>query len=493
MLKKLAGETALYGLSSILGRFLNVMLVPLYTNLFTKAEYGVVTDFYANAAFIMVLYSYRMESAYFRFGADEGRSDKAYSTALSSILVSSMLILAGMFLMAQPIANWLRYPEHVDYVQYFALILALDCLCELPFARLRYEQKAKQFAVLRLINIGVNLGLNLFWIVFCPWAAKHGWNWVYSVWRPGLGIGYIFISNLVASAVTLLLLFPQLKALRKAAFQFDLWKKMFLYSLPLILASMAGIVNEMLDRAILKYLLPGNTTENLEQVGIYGANYKLAMLISLFTQAYRYAAEPFFFRTARQSDGLYLQAQATKWFTIVTAGGMLGMLLFLDIIKYMIGPEFWTGLHVVPILLMANIALGLHYNFSVWYKVKDRTRTGAWISVAGAMVTIVLNVWLAPAYGYTASAWATLLCYSLMAWLSWQLGRSIYPAPYPLRKMGLYIGVAFVFYLLSTSVKPFIIDFSWIRWGLPIMLFATYWWLVYNMEKDTLRQILKNN
>ncbi len=488
LLKKLAGETALYGLSSIIGRFLNVVLVPLYTNMFSKAEYGVVTDFYANAAFLMVLFSYRMESAFFRYGAKEEDRPKAYTSGIYSLLASTLFLTALLFLFAQPIAELLQYPDQAIYVRFFAAMLAFDALAELPFARLRLEQRPKRFAAIKLFNICIATGLNLFWILFCPWAAANGHTWVHAVWSPAFGIGYIFLSNLIASAATLLLLLPQLALAFKGPFYLPFWAKMFTYAAPLILVSMAGIVNEMLDRAILKYLLPGTLEENLAQVGIYGANYKLAMLITLFTQSYRYAAEPFFFRNAGHKDALQLQADATKWFTIVAAAGMLGILLFIDVVKYFIGPEFWVGLHVVPVLLLANILLGLYYNFSVWYRLNDRTSTGAWISIAGAVITIGLNLWLAPRYSYTASAWATLACYAVMSWATWQTGRSVYPVPYPLGRMAAYIGLVLALYFISLWCKMTFAGHIALIWGMNILLFGVFLLAVYFGDGRKLRE-----
>jgi O-antigen/teichoic acid export membrane protein len=482
LIKKLAGETVLYGLSSIIGRFLNVMLVPLYTNIFDKAEYGIVTNFFANMAFLMVIYSYRMESAFFRYGTPKEDRNNAYTTGIYSLISSTLLLLLTVVVFAQPIAQFMRYPDHADFVRYFGLILAFDCLCELPFARLRLEQKPLRFAGAKLFNIGINLTFNLFWLLFCPWAAKHGINWVYSVWNPSFGIGYIFLSNTIASGATLAILSPQLRDALKGTFQPELWKQMMIYAGPLVIVNMAGIVNETLDRAILSYLLPGTPNENLAQVGIYGANYKLAMLITLFSQAYRYAAEPFFFRNAGHADALKIQADATKWFLITAATGMLGILLFLDRIKYFIGPKFWVGLPVVSILLLANVLLGLYYNFSVWYRLNDKTRVGAWISIGGAAITIVLNLVFAPMFSYTASAWATLACYAFMSWAAWFTGRKEYPVPYALGRMAFYIGVVLALYGINTLVTAMIPGQTFLQWTLHIGLFACFPLLVYRME-----------
>jgi O-antigen/teichoic acid export membrane protein len=482
LIKKLAGETAVYGMSSIVGRFLNVMLVPLYTNLLPKAEYGVVIDFYANSAFLMVLFSYRLESAYFRYGKEKADQERAYSTALGSLLGSSLLLTALLMIFAVPIAGWMRYGDHADYIRWFALILAFDCLAELPFARLRTEQRPYRFALLKLIGIGVNIGLNLFWIVFCPWADAQGWHWVRAVWSPDVRIGYIFLSNVLASVTVLLLLWPEIRRMRVEAFDKALWQQMLTYGLPLMVASLAGIVNETLDRAILKYLLPGSAIQNQEQVGIYGANYKLAMMISLFTQAYRYSAEPFFFRTSGQQDAKALQAAAAKWFNIVAVAGMLFILLYIDLVKYFIGKDYRSGLHVVPVLLVANVLLGLYYNFSVWYRLKDMTRVGAWIAVAGAVVTIVLNVVFAPRFGYTASAWATLACYSVMTVLVLYFGQKHYPVDYPLSLMLFYLLLGLALWQIAAHLPAAWEAVPALKWTLRTLLFGLYGVAVWLLE-----------
>ncbi len=452
-IKQLAGETALYGLSSIIGRLLNVLLVPFYTRvLSTTAEYGVVIDLYAASAFVLVVLSYRMESAFFRFGTPPGDRDRVYSTGMWSLVLTTSAAVSALMIFSPAIASALRYPEHPEYVCWFAIILGLDCLSELPFARLRMEQRPMRFAAIRLVNIGMNIGMNLFWLLFCPWAARQGYAWVHAVWSPHEAVGYIFLSNLIASAVTLLLLWPQLKRIQ-LMFDVALWQRMLVYAAPLIVVSLSGIVDEMFSRAMLKYLLPGNTRDNLAQLGIFGANYKLAALISLFTQAYRYAAEPFFFRNAQADHGLRHHARATQWFTAAAAVGMLGMLLFLDVVKYFIAPQYWSGLHVVPILLMANVFLGVYYNFSAWYRLKDRTAVGAGISVAGAVLTVGLNLVLIPRFGYTGAAWVTLICYAFLCLATWYTGRGYYPVPYPLRMMAAYVAGAWAVYALSLALR----------------------------------------
>lgn len=482
LIKKLAGETALYGLSSIFGRLLNMLLVPLYTRvLATTHEYGAVIDLYATWAFVMVLFSYRMESAFFRFGTPAEDREKAYSTGMLSMFGTTALIAGVLLLFAQPIADGLKYSQHPEYIRWFALILAFDCLAELPFARLRLEQRPRRFVAIKLTNIATYISMNLFWLVFCPWAARHGFTWVHAVWSPGLGVAYIFMSNLLASLVTLILLSPQFRMIR-LDFDRALWLKMVGYAAPLIIVSLAGIVDEMFSRSMLKFLLPGTTEENLGQVGIFGANYKLAALITLFTQAYRYAAEPFFFRHAQEKDAMRTQAQVTKWFTLTSAAGMLAILLFLDLIKYFIAPKYWSGLHVVPVLLGANLLLGVYYNFSIWYRLKDRTGLGAWISIAGALITIALNLIVIPRYGYTGAAWVTLICYGFMSAATWYTGRRHYPVPYEMVRMAAYVALALGLWAVSIVLSPVLFCCIPLQWALRILLLTVFAGVVYWME-----------
>ena len=488
-IRKLASETALYGLSSIVGRAINFLLTPIYTRLLVDtSEYGIVTELYAYAGFLAVILIYRMETAFFRFGTNSAEREKTFGTAGRSVLVSTFLLAGTALIFSQPIAEGLQYGSNPEFIRYFILILALDCLSELPLARLRLEQRPLRFVFAKLSGILVNVSLNLFWLLLCPYLDSIGHQWVRSVWTPGVQVEYIFLSNLIASAVTFTILSPQLLKIFRSTFDPELWRKMMRYALPLVFVGLAGIVNEMLDRAILTRLLPGTLTENRAQLGIYGANYKLAMLITLFIQAYRYAAEPFFFRHAADRNAPELQARVTKWFTIASGAAALFILLYLDILKYFLGVKYHGGLTVVPILLAANLLLGVYYNFSVWYRLKDRTMTGAYIALSGALLTLVLNLWWVPIYGYTGSAWATLACYSWLATLTWFAGRRIYPVPYPLMKMGLYLVLPLALYGLAEYLRPMTEGNLALFWGVRtgIMgIYAAVIWYLDGRKRDT--------
>jgi O-antigen/teichoic acid export membrane protein len=449
-LKKLAGQTALYGISSILGRSLNYLLVPLYTSQFLPEAFGVYTELYAYVGFLVVLLTYGMETALFRFANQEPDNKQVYSSALVSFLISSIAFAVIFTLASGPIATAMEYANHPEYITWFAWILALDALSALPFARLRLQNKPFRFAMVRLVSIGVNVGLNLFFLYFAKNAFDAGeTSWSASCYDPSIGVGYIFIINLISSIVTLVLLLPAFRGL-SAGFSAKTWKRMMRYGMPLVVVGFAGIINETLDRALMKYLLPFDHETNMYQLGIYGANYKLAMLMTIFIQAYRYAAEPFFFSQAKEKDSKLLFAQILNYFALAGAFIFLLVTLFIDVFKWFIrNPEFHEGLNVVPILLMANLFFGLYISLSIWYKLSDKTGLGGWVALSAAALTIALNVWWIPIYGYTGSAWATLIVYVYLATVSLILGNKYYPVPYQVGRIAIYILVAAAIYLLD--------------------------------------------
>jgi O-antigen/teichoic acid export membrane protein len=445
-IKKLASQTVVYGLSSILGRFLNYLLVWLYTREFTKAAYGVSAEFYAYSGFLGVLLVFGFETGFFRFSQDKEQKEKVYSTALNFVLLANMLFLVLITLFINPLADKLRYANHHEYFYWFALILALDSIAAIPFARLRSENKALQFAGIKFAEIGIIIILNLFFIGLCKHAHQNSpGSFFGKLYNPEIGIGYIFIANLVGSAFKFLFLLPQLRGIF-GGMDKEIFRQMFWYSLPMVVIGFAGIINEMLDRAILKFYLPFDNQTNMEQIGIYSACYKLSIVMSLFIQAFRFAAEPFFFSHAREKDSREIYAQVMKYFVIVCSSIFLLVMLYLDIFKHFIGQDFRVGLPVVPILLMANLCLGVYVNLSIWYKLTDRTALGAMVSIGGALLTLVLNIVFIPQYGYMASAWATLACYGSMAVVSYILGQKYFPVQYDLGSFFRYISLALLFY-----------------------------------------------
>ena len=432
-LKQLANQTIIYGLSSVIGRLLNYLLVPLYTRYFIPAEYGIVTEMYAYVAFLVVVLTYGMETAFFRFSKKENNTKVVYSTILISLLATSLIFIALIFSNSSFIAGWMGYHNHKEYIEWFAIIIGLDAISSISFASLREKNKAIRFAVIRLINIFVNIGLNIFFIVYKEY-----------------GIEYIFISNLISSIVTIVLLFPEML---KAIWIFDnrLWKKMMVYALPLLIAGLAGMTNETIDRILLKHLLPNPETASSE-LGLYGAFYKLSIIMILFIQTFRFAAEPFFFAQEKEGKSRKIYADLMKYFTIVTAIIFLIVTIFYDLIKQFLGSEYHDerGFLVVSILLLANLFLGIYYNLSIWYKLTDKTKYGAYLAIFGALITLTLNIILIPIIGFVGSAWATLICYFSMTVFSYYLGKTHFPIPYNLKRIGLYLFVMISIYLIIT-------------------------------------------
>jgi O-antigen/teichoic acid export membrane protein len=463
-LKRLAGQTAVYGLSSIVGRLLNYLLVPLYTNIFLTSQYGVVTIMYSYVAFLIVILTYGMETAFFRFaaGTPEQR-DKVFGTTLLSVLSTSALFILLTTVFRQPIAELLRFPQHPEYILWFGLILGMDAISAIPFARLRSENKPMQFAGIKLVGIGVNIGLNLFFLLACPWLLEKGpqslHGFITAIYNPAIGVGYVFISNLIASSITLLLLLPVILRTR-IEFSASTWRKMLVYALPLLVAGLAGVVNESLDKLLLRYLLPADTA--MSQVGIYGACYKISIMMTIFIQAFRFAAEPFFFAQSAEKNAREVYARVMKFFVVACLLIFLGIMLFMDIVQHFIGEAYREGLGVVPILLTANMFLGIYFNLSIWYKITGQTRFGAWFAIAGAIITILLNIWWIPLIGFYGSAWATLVCYVAMAALSFGFGQKHYRIPYETGRIMLFIAAAMVVYLLDllAGEMPRLLDYS---------------------------------
>lgn len=459
-LKKLAGQTAIYGLSSILGRFLNYLLTPLYTSklVFQPEQYGVITEMYAYVAFLVVLLTYGMETAFFRYFSEaKNNPARVYSTALWSLAISSSVFIAGIVLFAQPVAELLGYPDHKEYISWFGIIVGLDALVAIPLAKLRAENKPFRFAFINLSFIGLNIGLNLFFLAYCLPLYKSGQTnaLIETFYNPEIGVGYVFIANLVASLGRFVMLLPEMI---RARFSFDprLWRQMILYALPLLLAGLAGIVNETLDRVLLKWMLFDQYGEvnTMYQLGIYGACYKLSIIITLCIQAYRYAAEPFFFDQSASTDARKTYARMMHLFMAFVLSVFLVITLFIDFFKYFIPNEaYWVGLDIVPILLLANVFLGVYYNLSVWYKLTDKTLFGSYIAIGGAVITIILNIMLIPVIGYRGSAWATLVCYFVMAAWSYYFGQRYFAVPYNLGRMLFYLGLALALFFAGTWIE----------------------------------------
>ncbi len=498
-IKRLAGQTAIYGIPSILGRILGYLLVPLYTRVFLPEAYGTVNVFYAYASFLKIILTYGMETAFFRFTENEKEKETVYSTSVISLLASSITFLILITLFSGRLAIWMDYPDYGNYIVWFGWILALDAISAIPFARLRAQNRAKRFASINMIGIAINIGLNLFFILLCPYILKthpddFPGKMIQLIYRSDWGIEYIFISNLVASCVTLLLLLPEFKGI---TWKMDrkLWQKMFFYAFPLLFAGLAGIINETFDRLLLRYLLPGTPEGATYQVGIYAACYKISILMTIFIQAYRYAAEPFFFAQAKERDAKEVYSQIMTYFIIVVSVIFLVTMVYLDdfIMPLLVGKEYWVGKGVIPILMFANLFLGVYYNLSIWYKLTGKTSWGAWISLVGAVITLVLNfIWIPLSsshhiYGYYGSAWATFICYGSMMILSYLTGQKYFPVKYNLIKFFGYLGLAFILYFGSTLVtlKNLILSISF-----HTLILIVFCAIILTIEKPGLGALL---
>ncbi len=489
-IKRLASQTAIYGIPSVLGRVIGYLLVPLYTRVFQPADYGTVNVFYAYASFLMVILTYGMETAFFRFNEHEKDREKVLSTGMISLLITSVIFLVVASYFAGDVARWIDYPEHPEYIRWFAWILALDALSSIPFASLRAQNRPARFAWIRMTNTSINVLLNLFFLVLCPFVISHNpesffGRFIATYYRPHWGIEYIFVSNLIASCVTLIMLLPQISVVRWKIHP-DLWKKMLFYAFPLLFAGMAGIVNETFDRLLLRYLLPKDIASY--QVGIYTACYKISILMTIFIQAYKYAAEPFFFAQAKEKDAKEVYAKIMDYFIIIVSLIFLVTMLYLDdfIMPILVGKKYWEGKGVIPVLMMANLFLGVYYNLSIWYKLTAKTSWGAWLSLIGAIITLALNFWWIPLssdhliYGYYGSAWATFICYGSMMILSYLIGQKYFPVKYNLIKFAGYLGLSVLLYVFSIFIKP---ESLMLRIGFHSVLLLIFASCVYIVEK----------
>jgi O-antigen/teichoic acid export membrane protein len=491
--KQLAGQTAIYGISSIVGRFLNYLLVPLYTRVFDVAEYGIVTQLYAYVTFFNIVFTYGLETAFFRFFQSEKDKSRVFSTGLISILISSVAFAGAIFLFSDSISDYILKDHQSGsfYIKIFAGILALDAITALPFAKLRQENKAKRFVFIRVFNISINIGLNLFFLVACPMLINNGSaTWLNEIYEPSFGIGYIFISGLISSAITFLMLAPEMFSI-PLKFDAQLWKKMLVYAFPLMIAGFAGMINETFDRILIPFLIEDQDVA-MHQVGIYGACLKLAIIMTLFVQMFRYAAEPFFFSHSTKENPQAVYANVMNFFIIVCSFIFLSVMLYIDVIKHFIGPDFRSGLGVVPILLMANLFLGIFYNLSIWYKLTSKTKWGAWLAIFGAVITLVFNFWLIPVMGYMGAAWTTLICYVSMTVLSYYIGQKHYKVPYNIVSFFYCIVISIAIWLTSIFIKDeFELSFklSLLVNTMLLMVFIIVIWSLERRKNSYLRRI----
>ena len=437
-LKSVVKDTAIYGLSSIVGRFLNYLLVPLYTAKLSAASggYRVITNVYAYTALLMVILTYGMETTFFRYVNKEGENpDKVYSTTMISVASTSLLFVLLVVLFLQPISSFMGYADHSSYIWVMAVTVAVDAFACIPFAYLRYKKRPMKFAILKLANIMMTILLNLFFFLLLPvWTGNGGL----------VDAGYAFYINLFCSVA---LLFFLLKEITAVPFDFDkaLLRRMLSYSWPILVLGVAGILNQTADKILFPYIYQG--TDAHSQLGIYGAASKIAMIMAMITQAFRYAYEPFVFGNNNDKDSRNTYAKAMKFFIIFTLLAFLVVMAYIDLLKYIIGRDYWEGLKVVPVVMAAEIMMGIYFNLSFWYKLIDKTIWGAWFSGIGCVVLITVNVLFVPRYGYMACAWAGFMGYASAMTISYLVGQKKYPINYPLKEIVLYVALAAVLYI----------------------------------------------
>jgi len=494
-IRQLASQTLWFGLSSIVGRFINYLLNPILTLIYAAEPFGEISILFAGAAFLNIVFTFGMETAYFRFSRDH-EFRQVFNNTFVIILSTTTFFTILLLLNKEPLATFMGVGKHPEYVVYMVLIVALDSLTVIPFSKLRQESRPKKFAVIKLFNILVNVGLVIFFLYFCKGAAERGEkSMIASFYKAKLGIGYVFISQLVASGLTWMLLVKEWKSFR---FEPDkqLIATIFRYSLPMIIVGFGGMINETIDRFLLLKRFP-DALHQMEAVGIYTANYKLAALIVIFIQAFRMGAEPFFFKNADNSNAKETYARIMNFFVIACCICFLGVSLFPDIWKHFMGvrkhPEYLSGLFLVPILMLAKIFLGIYYNLSIWYKLTDKISTGAYITIGGALITIAVNYTLIPYLGYLASALATVVCYASMMLASYVLGQKHYPVPYDVKKCFGYIGLSIILFIIHHQLRETSKDILMLH-STAMALIALFTFLVLKMEKTEFSKIpyLKN-
>ena len=456
-MKILAKETAIYGLSSIIGKFLNWLLVPLYTYVLAQqADYGIVTNLYAWTALLLVILTYGMETGFFRFANKEGEdAASVYTTAMTSIFTTSFIFAALCCIFSDSIAAALGYAGHSEFISMLAVVVAMDAFACIPFAYLRYKRKPIQFAALKLLFVFLNIALNILFLVVL------GKRDVY----------YVFLSNIIATGIQTLCLLPAILA-EKYRFDRALLRQMLRYSLPLLVLGVCGIMNQTLDRILFPFFYAGEDAQT--QLGIYGACFKVAMVMMMFTQAFRYAYEPFVFAKHKDRKSVEAYADAMKYYILFSYLILLGMIVYLDLLKFIIAPGYWEGLIIVPIVLWTYIFQGVYFNLSFWYKLTDKTQWGAWFSLIGVVITFALQAIFVPRIGYIASAASSTVCYAVIMTLSYFIGRRYLEIPYDLKRIGLY--TLLVVLLLATyyGASALLPISMWTKMALGTILLIIY-------------------
>lgn len=486
-MKILAKETAIYGVSSIVGKFLNWMLVPLYTYVLQQqSDYGIVTNLYAWTALLLVILTYGMETGFFRFSNKEGENPQTvYSTSLIALFTTSLLFAVVCVIWQVPIANTLGYPSHSEFIALLGIVVAMDAFASIPFAYLRYRKRPLQFAALKLLFVFLNIALNLFFLVLCP--KIQDWGVISSWYDPNYGVGYVFVANILATGIQTLCLLPAILEggkHSKGLFSWTLLKQMLKYSLPLLVLGVCGIMNQTLDRILFPFFYEGADAQT--QLGIYGACFKVAMVMMMFTQAFRYAYEPFVFAKHKDRESVAAYADAMKYYIIFSYMILLGMIFYLDLLKFIIAPSYWEGLKVVPVVLWTYIFQGVYFNLSFWYKLTDKTQWGAYFSLIGVVITFGLQAVFVPRIGYMASAASSTVCYLVIMLLSYIIGRRHLEIPYDLRRIGIYTGIVIAILAGYYGLAQLLPMNEWTKMGIGTILLIIYCTIFYRLDGKAL-------
>lgn len=476
-LKKLLGQTGIYGGTTIVGRFLNWLLVPLYTNIFPSETYGIVINLLAITAIAQTLLTYGTETGFFRFASDKSLKNKVFTSLFTSLFFTSLLFVCIASIFLSDIGILLGISGNEIFLRWLVLTLFFDILSSIPFAKLRLENKPVKFGVIKVINILINIGLNLFFLLLCPYIAKtNSDSWILYFYDQNLGIGYIFLAYLISAFITFLMLIPEFLTFRFSYIDRKLLGKILKYSFPILLVSMAGMINIQVDKTLLPHLLAENGFHN---TGIYGANYKLSIVMILFVSAFRYAYEPFFFSQKKSKDSKLIYADVLKYFVIFGLLVFLVVTLYIDIFKYFIGKDYHEGLFIVPIILMANFFYGIFYSLSLWYKLTDKTKYGAYLAIGGVIITLSLNILLVPVIGFIGAAIATLVCFVAMSIASYLLGQKHYPIKYDLKSIIIYFLLSLILFSINLLLKS---DLLFLRLAINTILILAFILFVFYKE-----------
>ncbi|MDR2920950.1 MAG: oligosaccharide flippase family protein [Tannerella sp.] len=451
-MKRLAKDTAIYGVSSIIGRFLNWLLVPMYTRVLTSTgEYGVVTELYAWTALLLIILTYGMETGFFRFinKKEEKEPMRVYGSILYSLAFTSSLFFVLILCFLNPVSNALSYSDHPEYIGMMAGIVALDAFCCLPFAYLRYQNRPIRFAAIRLSSIGLNIFLNIFFLIICPWIYERQPEWIEWFYNAEYGVGYVFVANVITTLFTFILLLPEIMPGLRQKMNFPLLKQILRYSFPILILGIAGVLNQSIDKILFKFLFEDKEYA-AAQLGIYGACFKIAVVMVMFIQAFRYAYEPFIFAKNKDTDNKKSYIEAMKYFIIFALVIFLAVMFYLDIIKRFVSPDYYSGLAVVPIVMLGELFFGIYFNLSIWYKLTDQTKWGAYFSIIGCTITVIIIVLFVPRFGFMACAWASFVSNLLMMMLSYFIGQKKFPVAYDLRSAFVYGSIAAICYVAGT-------------------------------------------